>query len=242
MVGGMVATNDGTYLYAGVTFLDDGGYGIIGVPTSDENGNHNYTIVTKTNHHPNGMAADWDTGIIYFTDEGTGDKEGGTVSSYNTLTHEYVAVAAFVPWADGAWFDHKAKKLYVGELAAKKIHLFSIVDGGALQLDNIYVGLSEALNKLHILDDMTLETATNMQNVSSTILFGADWTGKAIQKFSLDGTFVEELNCGSIDMAEPTSVRWGKGPGFDERSLYISEGGGVTKAQTNRRVFQVPIG
>lgn len=238
MVGGMVATNDGAYLYAGVTFLDDAGYGIIKVPTAEPIGN--YTVVVKTSHHPNGMAVDWDTGLMFFTDEGTGEEEGGTVSTYNIITGHYEAIAALVPWADGAWFDNKAKKLYVGELTSKKMHVFSIVDG-ALKLENIYNGLSTELSSLHLLDDFTLETATDMSNISSTLFFGADWTGRSIQKFSLDGTFVEKVECDSVDLAEPTSVRWGKGPGFDEKALYVSEGGGLTKRQTNRRVVQITM-
>jgi hypothetical protein len=42
-------------------------------------------------------------------------------------------------------------------------------------------------------------------------------------------------------MKEPTSVRWGKGIGFDENSIYITEGGGATKHQTDRRVLQIKM-
>jgi hypothetical protein len=38
-----------------------------------------------------------------------------------------------------------------------------------------------------------------------------------------------------------TSVRWGKGPGFDPNSIYVTEGGGIQPHQTDRRVMQIKM-
>eukprot|EP00604_Paraphysomonas_vestita_P001123 CAMPEP_0174819514 /NCGR_PEP_ID=MMETSP1107-20130205/2811_1 /TAXON_ID=36770 /ORGANISM="Paraphysomonas vestita, Strain GFlagA" /LENGTH=75 /DNA_ID=CAMNT_0016033173 /DNA_START=704 /DNA_END=931 /DNA_ORIENTATION=+ len=74
------------------------------------------------------------------------------------------------------------------------------------------------------------------------MLLGADWTGRKIQLFSVDGKQVSEVKIpDDIQLYEPTSVRWGKGPGFDSSSIYITEGGGATTRVTNRRVIQIKM-
>ena len=237
-VGGMVVSPDAKYLYAGVTF-DDKSQGIINVSTIE---NDQYTVLTKTMHQPNGFVVDWYRSVFYYTDEGTGHDtpEGGTLRSYNLKTGEE-KIAAYIPSADGAWLDERSGKLYVGELVSKRVHVYSINDTG-ITLDNIYTGLSEAVSKLNLMDDLTLDkSGTNSVNMSSTVLFGADWTGKAIFKFSLDGSSVSKVDTGSIALYEPTSVRYGFGPGYRSSSIYVTEGGGATPHVVNRRVVEIKI-
>jgi hypothetical protein len=73
-------------------------------------------------------------------------------------------------------------------------------------------------------------------------LLGADWVGKRLLRFSLDGDIVETVQPpAGIKLKELTSVGWGKGFGFDPNSVYVTEGGGLTSGVTNRRVVQIPI-
>ena len=40
--------------------------------------------------------------------------------------------------------------------------------------------------------------------------------------------------------AAPTSTAFGRGPGFPETSLYVTEGGGLSASVTDRRVVEIP--
>jgi hypothetical protein len=90
-----------------------------------------------------------------------------------------------------------------------------------------------------MMDDFTLYNTTNTDNFGSTYIIGTDWTGRCVYLFSLDGTYVRRLQWpNNMDIYEPASVRWGRGPGFDDKSLYVSESGGLTRRVNNRRVIQ----
>ncbi len=59
----------GSTIYAGVTFDDDEKTkGIISAQTKSAKGE--FKVVAATTHQPNGLAADWDNNILYFSDEG----------------------------------------------------------------------------------------------------------------------------------------------------------------------------
>jgi hypothetical protein len=123
-----------------------------------------------------------------------------------------------------------------------RVMTFKVDDATGLA---VFVGEYEGLNssgKLHMLDDLTVaRRGAAGGDGSDTLLFGCDWTGKELKIFRVDGTEISTVPTPGIDMYQPTSVRWGAGPGFDPNSVYVTEGGGVTKHQNKRRVFQVKI-
>jgi hypothetical protein len=87
-----------------------------------------------------------------------------------------------------------------------------------------------------------------MDALGARILYGADWTGKSVLQFTLDGNdgngtadIVALQPPEGVHLYELTSVRRGKGLEFDPSSLYITEGGGVLPSQTNRRVLQLKL-
>ncbi len=91
-----------------------------------------------------------------------------------------------------------------------------------------------------MIDDLTLYSSAADEN--KTVLLGADSTGRTIAKFSLDGSQYSTITSpDGIDLQCPTSVRWGKGPGFDPKSIYVTEGGGATARVTSRRVLQFTL-
>ena len=227
-------SDDKDYLYAGATF-NDKSKGIIQVSIAVPN---KYSVLTKTEHQPNGFVGDWVNKILYYTDEGTDSPEGGTVNSFNMQTN-VSSIAAYVPSADGLYIDEKTQKIYCGELIDKKIHVFTASSSG-LTLDNIYPGLSLSLNKVHLLDDLSLYGETNSADMEKTVLLGADWTGKSVQKFQLDGKLLSTIKgTEGVELYEVTSVRYGKGKSFDSKSIYVTEGGGATTRVTSRRVVQI---
>jgi hypothetical protein len=236
--GGLQITPDGRTIYAGVT-LDDKSKALISADTKSRM--DNFEIVTVTEHQANGLACDFDEQICYMTDEGTGSEEGGSVSSINLITGTQTVVKDHIPGADGAWLDTTSRILYVGELLTLNIIAFDVSSQPPV-LIGTYPGLGEALGKPHMLDDITLFSTTNKQNMNETVLLGSDFTGKAVMKFSLDGKEASAVvPPEGIELKEITSVRWGKGPGFDAQSIYVTEGGGATKLNTERRVLQIKM-
>ena len=77
--------------------------------------------------------------------------------------------------------------------------------------------------------------------IAATLMFGADNSGRSVMQFSLDGNLVTTVTPpDDIEFFQVTSVRWGKGPGFDPNSIYVTEGGGMLPTQSNRRVVSNP--
>ena len=236
--GGIQVQSDGLIVYVGVTF-DDKSQGIISAPTSNAEGK--YTIIAKTPNQPNGLAFDEKMNVLFYTDEGTGSEEGGTVCSVNMNNGQQIVLKDQVSGADGCYFDEVTRKLFIGELFSKKILVFDIIDATTTKLLDTYIGLNEALGHKDMLDDIVLVNNTS-NPIENTQLFGCDWTGKSIQQFSLDGSIVSKVSLpDSLELYQPTCVRWGIGPGFDKNSIYITEGGGITKHQDNRRVIQIKM-
>jgi len=240
--GGLVVSPDGERIYAGVTF-DDKSYGIIVAPTTSKIGTS--TVLARTKHQPNGLSADWAHNTLFYTDEGTGSEEGGTLVAVDVATGQESLIKDNLPLPDGLWFDSLTNKLYVGELFTKKINVFNIASDGAVVFEAVYTGLNEALNFANIIDDITLFSNCadgNTNTPSCTMLLAADWTGRSLQKFALDGSSVTKVAPpAGVDFKELTSVRWGSGPGFDSESVYVTEGGGIVGKETNRRVIQVKM-
>lgn len=238
MFGGLSASPDGLRMLAGATFEDDS-HAIVDVSTQGDIGQ--YKVLAKTSHHPNGMACDWVNSLCYYTDEGTGEDYKGTVNMVDIVTGVETLIKDHVAYPDGVYFDQENNRLYVAELASRKINVFTTSPNGAVFQEQ-FLGLHKALNALNIIDDITLFSKCASNEASCTTLLAADWTGKSLQKFSVDGTSVSKIPApGDIKFKELTSVKWGKGPGFDEASVYVTEGGGVVGKETNRRVIQVKL-
>ena len=117
-----------------------------------------------------------------------------------------------------------------------------VIDTTDNSLINVFEGLS-SLSILNQIDDLTLYTTTDTTNLTNTRIVAADWLHKDIKVFDLAGTNIETVNVdkstGAHELHQPTSVRWGKGRGFDENSIYVTEGGGVENDGTSRRVIQI---
>lgn len=226
---------NGTHLYAGATFLNMS-FVILSLSISAP---QEYSILIETSHQANGLAVDWYNQMLYFTYENFEETDGDVIS-VNIQEHTSEVVAT-VMGADGAWFDETNRKLFIGELLSMYIHVFSVSPYGLVENEEIYPGPSETLTKLSMLDDFTLEAQSNIENMNETTLIGTDYSGKQVVSFQLGGGEVSPLDVGELVLHAVTSVRWGRGPGFDEGSLYVTEGGGISKEITNRRVIQIKM-
>jgi hypothetical protein len=242
-VGGMQIPPDGKTIYAGAT-LDDGSYVVITTPANPE-GAANFTVIASTIKQPNGVACDWATNTLYYTMEG--DRSlSGALMKVDLATGEESTAYGNINGADGAWFDRDTNLLYVGLLTEMKVLVFNVSNpvSSPSFLFGEFPALGASLDKKHMLDDLTLFQPSSTTNFGAeTILLGADWLGSQLQKFNLDGTTVSSIPppAGVDSFYQLTSVRWGKGPGFDPNSIYVTEGGGIQPHQTDRRVMQIKM-
>lgn len=240
-VGGMQIPPDGKTIYAGAT-LDDGKTHVLMSTEANPVGKASFKVLGQTKFQPNGVAADWKNNVLYYTFEGRSNDPGALMKfdlNTNTETTAYPGLGG----ADGAWFDENSKLLYVGLLTDKTVKVFNTsvpVDDAAF-LVGTYPAMS-ALDKTHMLDDLTLLDPSQPFS-ADTVILGADWLGSAVRKFDLAGNSIESISppAGVDSFYQITSVRWGKGPGFDPDSIYVTEGGGVVDKQTNRRVIQIKM-
>ena len=233
--GGLAVTPDGTTLFAGVTFTD-GSHGVVKTSTAPTSGQATWDLVAITEHQPNGMAGDWQRGVLYCTDEGV-SSGNGTVVSIDIKTGVAALIKDDIGGADGAWFDEKNSILFIGELLTMKIWVYDV--GKQMEIGS-FPGLN-SLGGVHMMDDIVLDiTGTDVSSMGKTKMIGTDWTGRQVMRFTLDGSEITKLAMPEgVTLKEPTSARWGRGPGFSETSLYVTEGGGATKHETGRRVFQL---
>ena len=247
--GGLAVSPDGITLYAGVTFKDKT-HGIISMQTAGNNSSGAYSVIARDlMAKPNGMQLY--NGYFYCTTEG-GVIGNGTVFTVSLETGEERIVHTDLN-ADGAWIDGSTHRLFIGQVKSMTVAVFDISVSGPQSapclLEGVYpgAGASFQMPGLQLLDDLTLaakggqlEGADSFS--SKTQLLGADWLGKRLLRFSLDGEVVETIQApGGVKLKELTSVRWGKGPGFDPNSVYVTEGGGLTEGVTSRRVVQIPM-
>ena len=230
---------DGKVLYAGAT-LSDGTKGIIRVNTAPaEFGTANeWALIAQTTYQPNGLAADWSTNTLYCTHEGLSTQDGG-VFTVSVESGKTTVLADDVPGADGCWLDPASSYLYVGQLMSLNIWVYDVKNS---QHIGLFEGASSLKKVVNMLDDITLHiNGTDTTEVGKTLLYGADFTGNQIIMFSLDGSVLEVLQLDETleSLQTPTSVRYGKGPGFKSNTLYVTEGGGLFEKQRKRRVVEV---
>lgn len=235
--GGLAVAPDGHTIYAGVTF-SGGAVGIISTNTTALAAGvaeSTYSVLSNAlPFQPNGLAADWERGVLYCTDE----KANGVIA-VSVKDGSIKTISSDVSGADGAWFDPATGKLYIGELGSMKIWVYDVLQG---KIVGEFPAL-ESMRGVHMLDDLTLGlNGTNTADLKKTVLFGADFTGKQLMQFTLDGTVISTVTPpAGVSLTSISSARWGRGPGFDPNSLYVTEAGGVLSRDTSHRVIQIPM-
>lgn len=230
--GGLAPAPDGQSIYAAAVF-EDGSNGIIRTSTAAAgSGEQSYAVIAKDMANlNNGMALVPAQQALY------GTCEKGTLVRVDIATGTQTLVTDSLSAPDGLWYDEASALLFIGELYTKRMVVYDVSTGG---LSEPFAGAS-SLSSLHLLDDLTLVGAVDKANLGATMIAGADWSGKQIITFSLDGSVIRTVPA-PVDLYEPTSIRRGKGPGFDSSSFYVTEGGGLTGVVKSRRVLQLAPG
>lgn len=238
---GLAISEDGLQIYAGA-IMNNGSNAIIVSSTQSASGasERKYDVICLTKGEPLGLAADWERNTIYYTTLGDKQVQGG-VTSVNIRTGNQLSVAK-ISSADGILFDAKSRKLFVGELFSKAIHVFSPSVSGLKKEGGKFAGMGAVGGSGHLLDEFLLESSVDVNNLGSTVFIGTDWMDKKLVRFTLSGNILGTIPAPKgIVFNELTSIRRGKGPGFDTSSIYITEGGGKFATQKDRRIIQIPL-
>jgi len=194
-----------------------GGFNIIF--SFDPNTSGKYTEVARLPVNGNGLAFHNATGLLYSTNEGSVTSLGsGTIHKSNPVTGEVTLFDKNVFTADGAIIDQVNNLLYVSEVLTAHIRIYDLNTGSMINRYQIPNAVS--------LDDMCLSNG-------NTQLIGADFRNGSIARWPANGKNL--YNSIQVwDLKSPTSVRLAFGPGFNTGDIFITEGGGLTKFQTNR--------
>lgn len=233
--GGLAVTPDGHNIYAGAIFSDKT-IGIINTSTKPALiGQQDYTVVIQgLPDLCNGMQLVPSDNALY------GSSESGTLTRIDLATGTSTIVSTDLKMPDGLWYDEKTNLLFIGELVTKKMRVFDVK---AQSLLPIYYPAASSFGTIHLIDDLAVVGDVDVDNLGRTKIVAADWTGRQVIEFTLDGTWSRVITPPEgIKFYEPTSVRPGKGFGFDKNSYYITEGGGIDRKFTNRRVLQLTPG
>eukprot|EP01031_Cornospumella_fuschlensis_P025433 gene25433-30710_t len=233
--GGLAVTENGELLYAAAVF-DDKSFGIIATSTKPSaHGDQIFSVVARgLEHLCNGMVLVPVQNALY------GTSETGTLTRIDISSGNSSVVTADLAKPDGLWFDAPSSLLFIGELVTKKMRVFDVLANEFLLED---FAAASSLGTVHMIDDLQVVGAVDRDDVGATRIVAADFTGKQVAVFRLDG---QDLRIASapegITLFEPTSVRRGRGPGFDADAYYVTEGGGATRHMTQRRVLQFTAG
>jgi hypothetical protein len=123
--------------------------------------------------------------------------------------------------ADGAIIDQTRHLLYVSEVVTARIIAFNLTNHQQVYNYKIRGAVS--------LDDMDVTS-------DGSELFGADFRNRTVIRWPANGSGYATIQ--ATNLKAPTSVRFGRGSTFNSSHIYVSEGGGLTKLQTNRSVIE----
>lgn len=192
-----------------------------------------YTILAKGMEHLcNGMQ------LASFENALYGTSESGSLTRIDISTGAFQVVSTELLKPDGLWFDAKSSLLFIGELVTKKMRVYDTRNQALLPE---YYTAAADLGKVDLMDDLMVVGEVDVSNLNATKIVAADWTGRKVVEFTLDGSWSHTVPTPpDVELYEPTSVRKGRGPGFNNDAYYVTEGGGATRRITNRRVLQLP--
>ena len=187
-----------------------------------------YRIVAELSCAGNGLALHG--GHAYITTAGTFLPGQAAVYRINLDTGIVGTFVNGLTHANGLAIDDATRQLYVGELATGKVHVHDLRDGERLHSVQV-------LQPLHLewLDDIVLDAGGQR-------LYGVDFAKGRVVSVDLNARPDDELPISVVlddGVTNPTAIAWGRGPGFDSCSLYITEGGGITGLEHNRRVLEL---
>eukprot|EP01129_Flabellula_baltica_P015963 TRINITY_DN8309_c0_g1_i1.p1 TRINITY_DN8309_c0_g1~~TRINITY_DN8309_c0_g1_i1.p1 ORF type:complete len:294 (-),score=49.62 TRINITY_DN8309_c0_g1_i1:27-908(-) len=181
-------------------------------------------VICETPKLGNGLAMHFDTQKLFVCSEGSFLPGNGLVYVVD-VTFGTVSVAFKQFAADGAFIDQERGILYVSQVVGSKMISYDIL---AEKIIHEWYP-----DHVTMIDDFCLSP-------DGSVIYAADFWKGNIASFKADGTGNTQILVSGLN--HPTSVRFGDGGnGFNSTSLFVTEGGGLFKSTTNRRVLEIPI-
>jgi sugar lactone lactonase YvrE len=214
---GLAVEQDGSIVYS--TGVLDGIHVVIRF-TADRP--QTYQVIATIPKTGNGVALHFKTRKLYITTEGNFLPHAGEVYCVD-LNNNYQVTTAMTKLfaADGAYIDQTTGMLYVSQVLGSTVLVYDIANEKQVR--------SFHADGITMLDDYTL-------SANGSTITGADfWTGNIATISTVDGKGFKLVGSG---FKYPTSARFG-GKGFNETSLFITEGGSIFKSTTDRCVYEI---
>lgn len=211
---------------------NDHGAAVISFDTITPN---SYIVALCTPVLGNGFAVNTGSalnGIIYTANEGDFWPGKGVVIQADPTTEASITFDQDLDAADGVFLDQQTQLLYVSEVLKGEIRIYST--------------LSRTLTKKYsapntkMVDDFCIAYVNWAGNASSTpFMFAAGFWNDDVVAFPADGNGPGRILASGF--YSPTSVRQGRGTGWDNpNSMYITEGG-ISFGALNRRVWELHL-
>lgn len=129
--------------------------------------------------------------------------------------------------ANGLAIDSQNKALYVGEWRSGTIHVFDLASAQRIRSHQLLKPLDVAR-----LDGVVVDS-------ERAWLYGADFVTGRVLGVSLADEAMPPVEI-ATGLKNPTSLAFGNGEGFSACSLYVTEGGGLTTRDVDRRLLELP--
>jgi sugar lactone lactonase YvrE len=221
-VDGLAASQDGSIVFAVVGSLL-GSSRVLAVDAAQPN---TYKTLCALPAKGNGLGLHYASGKLYATSEGFFVPGRGAVFEIDSTSGAVSTFASGLNSADGLYILQSQELMFVSDVTGAKVLKFDLASRSLLATISLPNGVKS-------LDDMSL-------SADGSVLFGADFLGGFAFACLANGEGQAVVLAARLK--SPTSVRFAAGPGFNASSVFVTEGGGVLKSDTSRRVLEIPGG
>lgn len=184
-----------------------------------------YRIVAELPSRGNGLVVD---GRYAYVSSGRGVLPGqGAVYRVDLDRGLSQTFARGLNDANGLALDARQRELYVAELTTGAIHVYNLETGAQVRSHRVLDSRNTAW-----LDDVAVDSERGW-------LYGTDFAKGRVVGLSLRDQAAPLVEV-AVGLKNPTSVAFGRGEGFRDCSLYVTEGGGLSSRETGRRLLELP--
>jgi gluconolactonase len=160
--------------------------------------------------YPNGMVVDLD-GYVLITEHNS-----GRVLRVHPYTGESTVLAEGLEYPNGIVFDATYTRLYVGTFGGAKIWTFTLSRDGRPGRVEVFADLSDTPGQL---DGMGVDACGNV--------YVCEYGSTDIWRIAPDGKTKVRIIDSDPDVTYLPNLQWGRGEGWDPRSIYVPDGWNV---------------
>jgi DNA-binding beta-propeller fold protein YncE len=209
----------------------------------------NHTRLAWTPKPGNGLAYNPRTGWVYTCNEGdfipllsemmaTNALTGGLNSDDTATVFQDEMIAA-----DGAFIDVAGQQLYVTSSVLAEIYVYDVHNASTAGTSTHTFSHQYHAPGFWSLDDLCvsrdLPRGVRPRGDATPFIFAADFIAGAVRSFNASGAGDSTTWAGGFHAV--TSVRQGRGRGWEGNSVFVTEGGTTNKSKTDRGLWEVHL-